>query len=78
MPFLEFRNICDVIGGNNGKNENLENFILEKSFTFNLVKTERKKVISFKGYSDFSETHDFREMTISIFALLKKHYWFLS
>ena len=47
------------------KKKNPEKCLLEKSFTFNLVKTERKKVISFKGYLDFSETHDFREMTTS-------------
>ena len=45
--------------------------MLEKSFTFNLVKTKRKKVISFKVYLDFSETHDFREMTISVFHVIK-------
>ena len=53
------------------KKKNPEKCLLEKSFTFNLVKTERKKVISFKVYLDFSETHDFREMTISIFHVIK-------
>ena len=52
------------------KKKNPEKCLLEKSFTFNLVKTERKKVISFKGYLDFSETHDFREMTISILHVM--------
>ena len=57
-------------GGNNEK-ENLEKCLLEKSFTFNLEKTERKKVILFKGYLDFSQTHDFREMTIFILHVTK-------
>ena len=30
----------------------------------------QKKVILFKGYLDFSETHDFREMTTSILHLM--------
>ena len=34
------------------------------------MKTERKKVISFKGSLDFSEAHDFREMTISILHVM--------
>ena len=57
-------------GGNNEK-ENLEKCLLEKSFTFNLEKTERKKVILFKGYLDFSQTHDFREMAIFILHVTK-------
>ena len=45
--------------GNNGKkSKNPEKCLLEKSFTFNLVKTERKKLISFKGYLDISGTHE--------------------
>ena len=44
--------------------------LLEKLFIFNLVKSEPKKVISFKSYLDFSETHDFREMTISILHVM--------
>ena len=71
MSFLAFRNILwrrkGVLMKNN---KNPEKCLLEKSFTFNLVKTERKKVISFKGYLDFSETHDFREMTICIFHVM--------
>ena len=52
------------------KNKNPKKCLLEKSFTFNLVKTERKKVISFKDDLDFSEIHDFREMTISILHVM--------
>ena len=44
--------------------------LLEKLFIFNLVKPEPKKVISFKSYLDFSKTHDFREMTISILHVM--------
>ena len=34
------------------------------------MKTERKKGTFFKGYLDFRETHDFREMAISILHMM--------
>ena len=87
MSSLDFRNILwrhkGVIVNKNYKSEKVpvrEIFYLQ---FFNLVKTECKKIFLFKVYLDFSETHDFREMTISVLHVmtsqigLRKKCWYM-